>query len=152
MSRHCGYDHRTRSDSAVVTDRDRSQHRCTRTDNDPILDRRMALFFPQARPTQGHALIDRHIVSDLGRFADNDSHAMIDEESTANLGPRMDLDPGKKAADIAHEPRDSFEPTEPRGIGHSIKKQRMKAWIRKKNFPDIPRRRIAVEYHLDVFF
>ena len=43
-------------------------------------------------PPERHALVDRHVLADLGGLADHDAHAVVDEEARADLGRRMDLD------------------------------------------------------------
>ena len=63
---------------------------------------------------EGHVLIDLHMVSDTGGFADDDSRAMIDEEVCADLGTRMDVRSGAFVGILGHHPRQErhIEPIE----------------------------------------
>src|SRR3546814_5235040 len=54
-----------------------------------------------AGAAQRHALIDRHIVADLGGFAD-DGKSVVDEEVAADLHPGVNVDGGQKPREVVH--------------------------------------------------
>jgi len=51
-----------------------------------------------ARTTEGYTLIERHIVADDGRFADDYAVAMVDKESLPDACAGMNLDSRDMAA------------------------------------------------------
>ena len=53
-------------------------------DHDVVLDRRVALAAREARAAERDALVERHVVADLGRLADHDAGAVVDEERLAD--------------------------------------------------------------------
>ena len=59
-----------------------------------------------------HMLIDRHVIADLGAFA-NHAKAMVEEETLADFRARMDVDAGQEAREMVDQPRDEIEPTLP---------------------------------------
>ena len=63
----------------------------------------MALAGIEADAAQGDALIERHVVADLGGLADHHAHAVVDEEAAADHGTGVDLDAGHEAADLRDE-------------------------------------------------
>ena len=55
--------------------------------------------------SQGHALIQGHIIADDRRLTDDDTVTMIDEKSLANLCTGMDLDAGPSHTSLGDIPR-----------------------------------------------
>ena len=51
-----------------------------------------------ARTAEGYALIERHVVADDGRFADDHTVAMVDEEPFSDACAGMNLDSRDMAA------------------------------------------------------
>src|SRR3546814_13262512 len=75
-----------------------------RSYDDAILDGRVPLAGDTvvgAGAAQRHALIDRHIVADLGGFAD-DGKSVVDEEVAADLHPGVNVDGGQKPREVVH--------------------------------------------------
>src|SRR6185503_19972687 len=98
------------------------------------------------------ALVNRHVVADLRRLADHHTHAVIDESAPADLRPRMGLDPGEEPAKVADEARQRGELALPQPMRQPVDENRVKTRIRNRLFPRRPRRRIALEDCLDIFF
>src|SRR5438552_8553276 len=111
----------------------------------------MALFLSQTRATQSDTLVNGDVIADLGCFTDDHAHPMVNEEAPADPRPRMDLDPRKEATGVADKAGNAFKTTLPYGVRHTVEKKRMKAGIGENDFPDVTRRRIAIEYDLDIF-
>src|SRR5664280_3273132 len=68
-------DHGVCADLHPVTDVHRSENPRSGTDGDVAADRRVALHMLHGAPTEGHAVIHQHIVTDLGGLADDHAHA-----------------------------------------------------------------------------
>ena len=96
---HVGDDHAVGTDLRPVADRDWPEQLRARADRDVVLHGWVALARREARPAQGHALIQGHVVPDLGRLADHDPCAMVDEQPLADARRRVDLDARQRAAD-----------------------------------------------------
>src|SRR5580698_5819531 len=73
------------ADFHVVADLNTAENLSARSDNHVIADGRMALAVLVARATERDALIAKHVVADLGGFADHYSHAVIDEKAPADF-------------------------------------------------------------------
>src|ERR1043166_852057 len=151
MRGNSGDHHRSRANSAVVPNGHRAKHSSSRTDNDPVLHGGMAFFFSQTGAPQSNALINSDVVADLTGFADDDSHPVVNEESPADLCAGMNLDAGKKPPGVANKAGDAFKAAIPNGMRHAIKKERVKPRVSGNDFQDVTRRRIAIEYDLDIF-
>ena len=63
-----------------------------------------------AGAAQRDALVEGHVVADLGGFADDHAHAVIDEEAPADLGAGMDLDSGDPSRDLRQASRREAQP------------------------------------------
>ena len=63
----------------------------------------MALAAMERGAAEGHALIERHVVADLGGLADHHAHAVVDEQAPADLGAGMDLDAGQDPPEMRDE-------------------------------------------------
>ena len=96
VRRHVGDDDRARADRCVLTNRDRADQLRARAHHHVVLQGRVALLAPRARPAQRDALVEVAVIADLRRFADDDAHAVVDEEALADFGARMDLDAGNR--------------------------------------------------------
>ena len=86
-------------------DVDRPEQLRARPDHDVVLDRRVALAAREAGPAERHALVERHVVADLGGLADHDAGAVVDEERVADPRGRVDLDAGQDAARVGDRVR-----------------------------------------------
>ena len=57
----------------------------------------MAFAGRPGRAAERDAVIERHVIADLGGLADDDAGAVIDEEAVSDRRARMDIDIGEKA-------------------------------------------------------
>ena len=69
------------------------------TDDDAVLQRGMTLAGRPRRAAEGDAVVERHVLADLGGLADDDAGAVIDEEPPSDAGAGMNIDVGQKAAE-----------------------------------------------------
>ena len=123
------------------------QHLRTRADDDVVADRRMALLpaLLARRPgaAEGHPMIERAIIADLGGFADHDAHAVIDEQAAADARPGVDLDPGQYPPDMRHEAAGQIPAVLPQPMREAIIEQSLKPGIAQHDFEPRSGRRIA---------
>src|SRR5262245_31056080 len=129
MGGHRGHEHRACTDAAVASHRDGPEHLGAAEDRDRILDRRMALATMRTRAPERDALVDGHVVADLSGLTDHHGHTVIDEEAPTDLRPRMNLDAGQEAAEVAHEPARGPEAARPEPVSDAIDPQRMEPRI-----------------------
>ena len=91
--------------------------------------------------TQRHALVDRHIVADLGGFAD-DHEPVIDEEIAPDRRAGMNVDRGGEAREMVDRARQEIEPGAKQPVRDAVIAERPDAGIQ-QNLPPRARRRIA---------
>ncbi|MNF70427.1 hypothetical protein D3C84_523360 [compost metagenome] len=111
----------------------------------------MPLALVPAGAAQGHALINSDVVADLGGFTDDDAHAMVDEETSTDLGPRMDLDPGQPATEVRHQARQPLQVRAPQHRRQTVNPDGVHAGVAGQDFKSVTRRRVSMEYALDIF-
>ena len=86
--------HRVGADIHVVADGDPAEHLCSRTYDDIIAERRVALPGLLPRASKRHSLIQCDIRAEDGCFTNDDAHAVIDKESAPDVSCRMNLNTG----------------------------------------------------------
>jgi hypothetical protein len=95
----------TGADLDVVANFDVAQHLGAAPHHHAIAQGGVALAFFVARAAQRHALVEQHIVSDFGGFADHHAHAVVDEEPPPDVGAGVNLDPRQEAAGLRDDAR-----------------------------------------------
>ena len=90
----------------------------------------MALAGRETCAPQGHALIQRHVVSDLGRLADHNAHPVVDEEPVADPRRGVNLDAGYGPRDRGNRPRQKRDSAGVQGVGHTVCQQGVNSWPR----------------------
>ena len=85
------------ADLRAVADRDRAEQLRARADRDVVLHGRVALAGGEAGAAERDALVERHVVADLGRLADHHAGAVVDEQPLADSRGGVDLDAGERA-------------------------------------------------------
>ena len=85
-------DYGARRDLRIVSDRHRTEYFCTRPDHDVVAERRMSFAGVLSGPAQRDALIDRAVIADDRRFADDDAGPVVNEKPSADLRTGVDLD------------------------------------------------------------
>src|SRR6185312_7390012 len=116
------------------------------------LQRRMALALVPRRAAQRDAVIERRVVADLGRLADDDPHAVVDEDPPADRRARMDLDSGPKTAPVRQPACEPAQAARPQRVSdRTVPDQRVDARVAGEHFPTGAGRGVAVEHHGDVF-
>src|SRR5699024_894781 len=79
---------------------------------------------------EGHTVVQHHVVTDFGGFADYYAHPVIDEETSTDLCPRMDFDTRQGAVELRWETCWSLELLcIPHFVCQTVHPNRMKARI-----------------------
>src|SRR3990170_3251469 len=95
--RHILHHHGIGTDARVIANRNRPQYLGTGTNHDVITQRWVAFFLAPGGPAERDPVIQRAVISNLGRFTDHDAHAVIDEKPPPDLRARMNLYAGQPA-------------------------------------------------------
>jgi len=106
-----------------------------------------------SRSSQRHALIERAIVPDNRRLANNDTHPVVNEEPAADLRTRMDLDAGEKAPDLGEQSGNEWNAVSVEKMRHAIVPQSVEPGIGENYLEDTPEASgcgIAFKNRLDV--
>src|SRR3546814_9508795 len=90
---------------------------------------------------QGDALVDGHLVADLGAFADH-GEAVVDEEMAADGRAGMDVDGGQKARQVVDGAGEEIKLALEQPVRDAVQPQRQHTRI-KQHFPARARRRVA---------
>src|ERR1044072_4086001 len=98
MSRHRCYQNRAGADPAMTSDDHRTEDGGAAKNRHGIFDGRMAVDALRRRAAKSDALVNRHLVANLGGLADNHAHAVIDEESSPYGRAGVNLDTGEKSS------------------------------------------------------
>ena len=145
VRRHVVDDDRVGADLRAVADRDRPEHLRARPDRDVVLHGRVALAGGKAGAAERHALIQGHVVADLGGLADHHPHPVVDDEARADLRRRVDLDPGHRARERRDQPRQQRHAGAVQRVREPMGEQRVQARPRGEDLQraDVPGRRIT---------
>ena len=87
-------------------------------------------------PAQRHALVDGHVVLDLGGLAD-DRETVVDEEARADGRAGMDVDRGHEPREVIDEAGEEIEPAAVEPVRHAVHAERDHARI-EQHFPTRP--------------
>jgi hypothetical protein len=97
-----------RADPGVGADADGTENAATGAKHHAVSNGGVALGALAVRPpsmgAECHAVVDHHVVADLGGLADDHTHAVVDEQPPADTGTRMDFDAGDQARRLRHHP------------------------------------------------
>src|ERR1051326_6537100 len=93
-----------RADLSMLADGDGTQYLCSHSHQNAVTQRRVSFYLVQAGAAQGDLMVQQHIVAYDRGFADDHSVAMIDKEAAADGRSGMDLDAGKKTAELRDQP------------------------------------------------
>src|SRR5262249_34915468 len=120
-------------------------------DDDAATQGRVALALVPGGAAQGHAVVQRAVVAELGGLADHHAHAVVDESAPADLRPRMDLDAGEEARAGRSKPRQPAQFHAPEGVRQAVDEQRVEARVAGDDLPGRAGGGVAVEHARDVF-
>ena len=98
-------DHGVRTNRAIGADLHRPQHLRAGTNGHAVTNRGVTLHLLQGTAAQGYAVVEHHVVANLGGLTNHDTHAVIDEEAAANRGARVNLHAGQKTGELRERTR-----------------------------------------------
>jgi hypothetical protein len=141
-----------RPDLRPVADRDRAEELGAGPDRHVVLDRRMALAGREARAPQRDALVERHVVADLGGLPDHDAGAVVDEERLADPRRRVDLDARRAPRDAREAARHEVQARVVQRMRDAMDQQRLHAGPDEQDLGrrDVARCRVALSRRPDV--
>ena len=142
--------HRICADATIRANRDRAENFCARADDDVIFQRGVALALVQTDAAERDAVIQRHVVADLRRFADDNAHAVINEKAVADFCARMNFDPGDAARKLRQPSSQQFQIVRPQPMRDAIRPQGVQSRIEQRDFEWVARGGIAVEHGLQI--
>src|SRR5690606_11617260 len=88
-----------------------------------------ALGIPRRNTAQSHAMIYRHVVTDIGGFTDDHAHTVINKQVFANTGAGMDFNPRQPAGGLGNEAGQQLPILLPEPMGQTVGQNGMKARI-----------------------
>ncbi len=101
-----GLEHnRIGADLHIVADCDPAEDLGPGPDDHMIAERGVAFTSLFTSSTKRDPLKERHVISDLCRFADHDPHAMVDKKTCADFGGGMDFNAGEPTSDLRNRSR-----------------------------------------------
>src|SRR5258706_7639356 len=110
----------------------------------------MALAGVLASTAQRHALVNQHVVADLGSLADHHAHAVVDEEAPPDAGPRVDVDTSHGAGKLRDHARQRKPARAIQAVRQTVHQNGMKTGVAQDDFKYTARSRIAPEYGVDL--
>jgi hypothetical protein len=75
------------------------------------------------------ALVERHVVADLGGLADDDARAVVDEQRLADPRARVDLDTRRHPPHVGERMRDDRQARLFRGVRDAVNEQGLHAAV-----------------------
>lgn len=144
VGRHLLQHDRIRADAAVIANVERTEHLCARRNKHIVANRRVALAGVVSGAAEGHAMVNRAIVTDLGGFADDNAHAVVNEQAAANGRARVDLDAGHMARKLRKPAREEKPLMFVQPVRLPVQDQRVKALIQQEYLERGARGRVAV--------
>lgn len=142
---------RARADSGIIADVDWPQNRRADAKHDATADRWMSLSPFEARAAERDALIQQHVIADLGRLTDDDAHPVIDDNSPADPGARMYLDAGQPAPGVRYETGEKIQAPAIERVSQPVNPDRVQTRIADDDLGNASGGRVALSDRQDVF-
>jgi len=98
----------------------------------------------EARAAQGDTLIERHVITDFGRLADDHAGGVVYEHALAEHGSRMDVDPCEQARQLRARPRQELEVVLPQPVADAVAPDGVDARVADRDLERRARSRVAV--------
>jgi hypothetical protein len=147
---HRAHDHGIGPDAAVVPDGDRAEHLGAGADHHAVADRGVTLAPLEARATEGHALIEGHVATDVRRLADDHAGGMVDEQPASELGAGMDVHPGQNPGHRRPDPGQEPEAVVPQPVVDAVGPHRVHPRVAEGDLERGPGGRVALTCRLQV--
>jgi len=122
-------DDRASTHRRPLADGDVTEQGRVRADRHAVLDGRVPFLPTHRRPAERDAVVDEHVVADLGRLADDDPGAVVDEQPLADGRGRVNFDAGQEAGELRQRPRREPVVPVPEDVGDAIQPDGVDAGI-----------------------
>ncbi len=96
-------------------------------------------------------MVERHVIADLRRLANDHPHAVIDEKLAADLRSGMDFNPGQEPADVRYETPKEKKLVTPEPVGDAVDPEGMKSRIAEDDLQGTACRRVTIKNRIDIF-
>lgn len=103
-----------------------------------------------AGPAQGHALIDRHVLTGLRGLSDGHAHAAVDEETRAQPRAWMKLDPREESGEGGEAADQELEAAAPAPVGQPVEPDGVQPRVVEQDFWQAASGRIEFEDRADI--
>ena len=127
--RNVGQDNSTGGNFAVVRDGQRTKHLGAAADQHVVAQGGVPFTAILAGTAQRHALIERAIVADLGRLADDNAHAVVYKKTLPDLSGGVYFNSGHKPRQLADRPGGQGMPGEVQLMCYAVGKDSMDAGV-----------------------
>ena len=131
--RHVLDDNRAATDLRIVVNGDTAKNGCIHANHNVIAERGMALAALFARAAERDTLIQRDVIADFARFADDHAHGVVDEETTADFRSRVNFHARHETSELARNARQAFQAVVPQPMLNDVAPTSMQARIREPN-------------------
>jgi hypothetical protein len=147
---HVVHDHRPSADTSAAADGYVAEHGCSDPDDNPVLERWVALTFFLSGSTKSHALVERDLLTDDARLPDHDTHPVIDEEPIPYGCPRVDLHTRTETRALRKISRETMASVTPQPVVQAVPPDGMKSGVVEENRHRGGGRRVAISDRLYV--
>src|SRR5882672_8565870 len=149
--RHFLHHYRIGANARALADQDRAENFRPGPHHHAFAEGGMAFALVPRRAAERDAVIERAVIADLRRLADDYAHAMVDEKTPPDRSAGMNLDAGQPARQMGNEPRQPSQPHAPQEMGQAVRQRGVKPGVASNYFPSVPGSRVTVEHDRDFF-
>ena len=101
--------------------------------HDVVAQRGVALAALFTRAAERDALIQRDVIADFARFADDHAHGVVDEETAADFRGGVNFHARHETSELARDARQAFQAVVPQPMLDDMAPTSMQARIREPN-------------------
>ena len=112
---------------------DAAKNGCIHANHNVIAERGVALAALFTRAAERDALIQRDVIADFARFADNHTHGVVDEETATDFRSRVNFHARHETSELARDARQAFQAVVPQPMLNDVAPTSMQARIREPN-------------------
>lgn len=138
------------TDASAGADTNRSENFGACANDDTIAERWMAFSGVPRHSTKRDAVVERDVIADFSRLADDDTAAVIDEQAAPDTRTGMNVDLRHESRDETHETSRVTPPPLPQTMRHAMSNHGMNARVGGQDFPARACRWITLKYATDV--
>ena len=134
----------------ILTHSERTQNLRPRAHHHIILQRGVPLSGFFSRTSQGHTLVQGHIIPDNRRLSNDHTASVVNEQPFADCGARVNLDPGLPGRPLGNQPCQEVMLLQIQFMCAAVLEHNPEAGIQ-KHLPGGLNRRVSLLYHRGFF-